>query len=297
MRAPQPPAVGASASAAIRDRVTAPAVRVDVLAAFPAAVYLSHPAGIVAVVAGDGIAHPNAIGLAARASERPFAAVTVGASGRLGDHRLVLPGLHVEVRRWWRPRPALPTVTADALRLRCDDLDLLLATAAPPLPFALAAPLGRLRTALATGDAAGATGHVEGLLGLGPGLTPSGDDLLCGLLSAISLLGPAVGAADVDARIVAARTVGEVVAVRATSTTTAISAALLAHAARGEVSDVAADVLHALAGRQPLAPAVRALLAVGATSGRDLTAGLLAGARVASSDTLSRPPALPEETR
>ncbi|MBS3939403.1 MAG: DUF2877 domain-containing protein [Actinobacteria bacterium] len=296
MSRPRPAVVGASASAAIRDRVTASPTRVDVLAAFPSAVYLSHPAGIVAVVAADGIAHPNAIGLAADTSERPFAAARVGASGRLGDHRLEIPGLHAEVRRWWRPRPALPTVAADDLARCCEDLDLLLATAAPPLPIALAAPVARLRTALHGEDIAAALAQVDGLLGLGPGLTPSGDDLLCGLLSAIALLGPAVGA-PAERRVAAARVVGAAVVARAPAATTSISAALLAHAVHGEVSDVAADVVHALAGRQPLAPAVRALLAVGATSGRDLTAGLLAGARVVSSGVLSRSAASSEETR
>lgn len=296
MSRPQPPVVGAGASAAIRDRIVAAPVRVDVLAVFPAAVYLSHPAGIVAVVAADGVAHPNAVGLAARTCERPFADVTVGAAGRLGGRRLDLPGLRAEVRRWWRPRPALPTVATDGLQQACDDLDLLLTVAAPPLPRDLATPLARLRDAIERGDATAATGHAEGLLGLGPGLTPSGDDLLCGVLSAVALLGPAVGAA-ADRRVAAARAVGDVVVDRAPSATTSISAALLAHAVLGEVSDVAAAVLRALAGLQPLAPAVRGLVAVGATSGRDLTAGLLAGARVVSSGALVPSPAPSEESR
>ena len=115
---------------------------------------------------------------------------------------------------------------------------------------------------------------VAGLIGLGPGLTPSGDDFLAGLMVALVCVGP-------DAAVSALR--GSI-ATLAPDRTTALSATLLAHAGQGASSETAHRLLKTLfeAGDQPDAEKVaRELADVGHTSGWDLLAGLLVGIHLA----------------
>lgn len=105
---------------------------------------------------------------------------------------------------------------------------------------------------------------VRRLVGAGDGLTPLGDDVLCGWLAAHRSLGVPTPEVDAEVRAQAART-------------TLLSATLLDCALHGEVLPELGGWLAALVTPQDLPAATRALLAVGATSG----AGLLAGARLA----------------
>ena len=109
---------------------------------------------------------------------------------------------------------------------------------------------------------------VTALLGLGMGLTPSGDDFLCGLLIALQLPhSPFAGQrAPLQAQVLAAL-----------SHTHAISAAFLRDAAACQVSAAVQAFIAALHGEQPLAPALSALTSLGHRSGFDLLSGLLAG--------------------
>ncbi|WP_167828900.1 DUF2877 domain-containing protein [Streptomyces sp. MZ04] len=100
------------------------------------------------------------------------------------------------------------------------------------------------------------------LIGRGPGLTPSGDDVLCGALLARHATGRPVGA-------LAAAVAG------AEERTPLVSAALLRHAVRGECIPQVADAIRGLAAREPLPLAP--LLAVGHHSGADLVRGIAAG--------------------
>jgi len=109
-----------------------------------------------------------------------------------------------------------------------------------------------------------------GLLGRGPGLTPSGDDVLAGYL---------VGAAAYD---VPAADVRRLVESQADRRTTTLSAALLRHAAAGETIPQVSGLLDALAGRRPLDRALVDLHAVGHTSGAALASGVVAAARMAA---------------
>ncbi|MDP9429386.1 MAG: DUF2877 domain-containing protein, partial [Actinomycetota bacterium] len=101
------------------------------------------------------------------------------------------------------------------------------------------------------------------LIGLGPGLTPAGDDVMAGTMAGLVLLGHP--AADRFAATISAL---------AASRTTELSRALLRHAAAGRVSVEYAAVLHGLVGERPLAPAIAGLLGTGATSGRAVALGL-----------------------
>jgi hypothetical protein len=109
---------------------------------------------------------------------------------------------------------------------------------------------------------------VAALLGHGPGLTPSGDDLLAGYLLGCRAFG--VDAADIRRQIVA----------MAPGRTTSLSAALLRHAADGWCIPQVAAVIAALGRAAPDPDAVRALLAVGSSSGSALGAGIVAAAHV-----------------
>jgi len=290
--------VGGVASSGIAEVVRGSRRPVRVLAAFPAAVYLEHDDGLLSLVAADGVAHPNSVALARRL-DRSLATFRPGSSGEVGELSVRLSGLEVRVTRWFDPRPRLRPTDPDVLAARAAAATRMAVAQVGPTPGALADRLAVLVASLRGGHGDAAIRAADRLLGLGPGLTPAGDDALAGLFAAtpafVAAL-PADGAA-APMRGVAltdrVARVAEHVVGRAPAATTAVSAALLRHAARGEVAGPAATVLRALTGPHrdhadaDLAAAVRALLAVGSTSGRDLLLGLLAAADLASSAAAS----------
>lgn len=121
--------------------------------------------------------------------------------------------------------------------------------------------------ALARGDVGAAVGPTVGLIGLGVGLTPSGDDYLVGLLAVLG------ATADPTRHELAAA-----VAAHAPARTTAAGAAALVHAARGEFAERMHDLLIALAaGRSDrLASSIERAMAYGSTSGGDTLVGVFA---------------------
>src|SRR5690606_28410956 len=134
-----------------------------------------------------------------------------------------------------------------------------------------------LAEACAAGDLAGAVEAAERIVGLGPGLTPSGDDILCGLLVSLRLVGDAVRHG--RRAVWLADWLGAAVTADAGTRTTALAATLLHCAAAGGAGAEVAAVLRGVAGHEPPALPVRRLLAVGHTSGADLAQGVLAGCR------------------
>lgn len=113
--------------------------------------------------------------------------------------------------------------------------------------------------ALQKGDWAGA---VAGLVGLGPGLTPSGDDLLIGFLLFALRAGCAAGAP--LAKTLSSRPPGR---------TTSVSEAMLDWAAQGVSSERSHHWLDGLLRGAP--PPLGPVLAIGATSGADFVTGAL----------------------
>jgi len=101
------------------------------------------------------------------------------------------------------------------------------------------------------------------LAGLGPGLTPAGDDFLVGVMLWAWLANPDPAAF--------CRVVAETAAPR----TTTLSAAWLRAAAQGQCSAAWHQLLAVLSNKEPLEPAVQNVLAHGATSGADTLAGFL----------------------
>jgi hypothetical protein len=126
--------------------------------------------------------------------------------------------------------------------------------------------------ALEHGDRNAAALMAARLVGLGPGLTPSGDDVLVGIEASLhalayasaGFLAPALG--DVESR------------------TTELAATLLRHAAAGEFAERLHTMLSALLGSddEAIPAAIDRALAWGATSGTDCLLGVMIGLDVAA---------------
>lgn len=231
------------------------------------AVYLDFPAApdVIAIVASDAIRLPNALALPMPTAGHPFREITRLCPVTVGGGRVSAGALRITIAGTWDPRPAIGVPGRSALASRLIGLRGLIADGRAS---GIAFP-DRLLDACVRQDAGRARPEIDSLIGRGPGLTPSGDDLLAGFLAAMRLLGGDVTFADACA---------ERIAMFARSRTTALSAALLHLAAAGQVCGEVAGLLRALAdGWPPLGAAVARLSAVGHTSGADLARGVYIG--------------------
>lgn len=288
-----------TASLGVRGPVSGRRRRGRVIAASPAAAYVELRASgpepcILALVTPAAVALPMAVIARRPASQSARAGETSCLAGLGAGDRAVIGGgvieagrIRVRVRRWWDPAPALAPLSRSRLQSGWAVLQALCA-ASPQRP-GLEEHAGRavpaaLAACCAAGDMPGAAEAVRSLLGLGPGLTPSGDDMVAGLLLALRLLGGATRGARA---VWLADRLAATVTRHARDRTTPVSAALLHYAARGQGSVEVAGVLRALGGLEPAPAAVARLLAVGHTSGADLAWGLSAGCQA----VLALPPA------
>jgi hypothetical protein len=174
--------------------------------------------------------------------------------------------------RWWRPpRPrglgaTPPARLAGAVRW-------LTGRVADPLDAPGRAAVADLVEALAVGERPDPA--VARLLGRGPGLTPTGDDVLAGALVTLTALGSPLAAS-----------LGAAVTAAAPDATTTVSAGLLRHAAAGECIPQLEELLSAIGhgtddpAAGALARAAGALLAVGHCSGAGLLHGVLVGVAI-----------------
>lgn len=259
--------VTGAASTAVRPVLEASRRPARVLAAFPAGIYLEvrtelEPS-VIAVVTGLATRLPNSV-LLAGALPR----VTMGDEAFVGDGTVEVGGLSLRARRWWDPSPPLGAVDPAAL----PPSSALARRGRPGLDGNDAVEL--LATSCASGWLLGAVTAAEKLVGLGPGLTPSGDDVLAGLLVTLRHLGAATGC---QKAVDLAGWLGAAVTFDARTRTTPISATLLHCAARGEACPEVLAVLRGLAGRRPLEAALRRLRGLGHTSGADLAQGIAIG--------------------
>jgi len=133
----------------------------------------------------------------------------------------------------------------------------------------LAERAAALVAALAAGNLDGVLAAGKGLIGLGTGLTPSGDDFLAGIMVIFNMPAGPFGRRH---RETAA-------ALAAGAETGTVSRAMLRHAARGRTRAGVVAMLEALTDPSAcdIAVAVRRVLDSGATSGTDLAAGIAAG--------------------
>jgi len=128
-----------------------------------------------------------------------------------------------------------------------------------------------------------ATSTVGALIGLGPGLTPGGDDLLVGYLAGLWCT-----VRDSNERVQFISTLGKTV-IRLSRQTNDISRTYLYHAARGQVSSRLAALAEAICAQHLLGrgdhsdrllEAAESAMRVGHTSGMEAVAGLLVGLTV-----------------
>ena len=273
-------ATRAAASTRTRHLLAGPRRPGEVLGVFPTAVYVGFSADegseLVALETTDGLRLPRAVTVAAASSERPLRAVRAGDDAHVGEGRLDVGPLRLHVVRWWSPRRPRTVNSAGYDDARLDAVSRLL----PVLPTELEDRLRSLTRALEAHGSADVQDAVTALLGLGPGLTPEGDDVLAGLL---------VGLAAVPRERPLARRLGDLVAGLAASRTTTLSAALLRDAAAGFAVPALVDLVDGLpvvdqmdrtTTHRRLADVVVRLLAVGHTSGAALAHGAVAAARL-----------------
>ncbi|MBN2622493.1 MAG: DUF2877 domain-containing protein [Acidimicrobiales bacterium] len=249
---------------------------------------------MVALEAAGAVGLPCGLGLTAPAPASLPGGLPVGAPVRIAGGRLHVAGHVLAVARWRRARPRLRSVTAQALAAGVGAAASRVPDETDPLAVRVAGLGDDLAAAVAAGDLPAARGFVDALCGLGEGSTPSGDDVVAGLVAGGALLAAVTTGADGPGADVFGR-LGAYAAGVAPGRTPALSAALLAHAARAEVASPVADLLHALTGRGDLDRAMRRLRRVGHRSGTDLARGvLLAAGVVAGTHVAPRPARVPE---
>jgi hypothetical protein len=244
-----------------------------VIASFTRVCYIEFPAGLVALVAPEVMPGPIHVVLdgAPPADAR-------GTRVSMTPSALEAPGWRMDTRAVARWAGALPEPAA------------LLAGA--PIALAAGGPIAA-RSALRTGQylmradsghAALLAGDLDDtarlLVGLGPGLTPAGDDALCGILLVLRC-------------VLGERFEAEAALVTDRLDTTAPSRAFLHWAGRGQALAPAHDLLNAAAedDQAAAAAACEALGRVGDTSGRDFVLGLAWGLEAVSAGAAFYPAA------
>jgi Protein of unknown function (DUF2877) len=252
----------ATASTAIEPIVAGPPRTAVVLGVTDAAVYLAveadpgHRRDVLAILTADAVRLPCALVLGFTSAQRrltPF-------GPRPGDRMAVGNGcvhwagsagsIVIRSVRRWTPARVEPPAAGWASGLTV--LSAQIADTDIGLPPALLAS--------SCADRAGA------LLGRGPGLTPSGDDVLAGLLLGAAAFGtPQDGLA-------------EAIDADADARTTALSARLLRHAIHGDCVPELSTLIAALPDSYAVEAATAALLRVGHTSGAALARGVVMAA-------------------
>lgn len=271
--------------------------RARVLAALPSALYLHLPDEhhhVLPLLTVDALRLPTGLCLPtglrlARAGAALTWGVEQGDEVVVGEGRVHLPGADVVAVRTWRParvagppeplRPAEQTLVAGLQALE---------TTTGAVLRELARDLV-VAACLAAGPTTEVARLVRGLVGAGRGLTPSGDDALCGVLLGLRAVGaPAPVLHDL------------VSAVRhRLPATTSLSASLLLAAAEGyAVPEVAALVRAAAAGDAvEVERRLPDVLGIGHSSGADLIAGLAGTLDALASCSLTRDNLQPEGAR
>jgi len=117
------------------------------------------------------------------------------------------------------------------------------------------------------------------LIGLGPGLTPSADDVLAGLMAAFLLVGENLGIKSNRLQLINEAITSCV----NSSITTLLSMEFLYHASHGEVNEPILKLIEVILTSDSVnvIKATRKLLSIGETSGTDILLGLLLGTMLA----------------
>jgi hypothetical protein len=285
----EPVVTAGVASLAVRDLLRGPRRHGRVLAALPHAIYLEFADAlpeprVIAVSPPGAIRLPNAIVTSpwdARICDGPAGS----AECRAGESRVLARGLDIRIVRWWDPSPVFGPLSRARLDHGSGVLARLYAAAEHVPGLAGHDGPGQLAACCANGDLAGAVEAAEHLVGLGPGLVPSGDSVVSGVLLALRLLGGAISGG--TRAVWLANWLSASVTCDAARRTTTLAASLLHCAAKGQAAAEVSAVLLGMAGQEPLEPAASRLLA--APQGVDLAWGLVAGCHAALLLSLTTP--------
>ncbi len=263
-----PPVLPAAVSRALASLFDGEPRPAFVLGTADPAVWIGGADGVLVVSTADAVRLPNSVVIGPSASDRPFRAIRPGETALVGAGAVVFAALRVEAVRWFDPHPTLPASDRASVGRAAASLD----------GVVVSMPDHGLEEALILDDDRAALEAARRLIGFGDGLTPSGDDLVAGMVSGMLLMGGSLHAGSAVAMV---RRLERPFGDWAATATTSLSASLLGHAFRGEVATPAALLLSALAGRGNPVVAAAALHAVGHSSGPALAAGVLAGTRAA----------------
>ena len=268
------------ASLAVRDLLRGIRRHGRVLAALPQAIYLEFAdpvpePRVITVSPPDAIRLPNAI-IAGPWEPRAGAGSGSGECWA-GGSRVLAAGLDIRIIRWWDPSPVFGPLSRARLDHGAGVLARLYAAAGHAPGLAGQDGPGQLAACCASGDLAGAVEAAEHLVGLGPGLVPSGDSVVSGVLLALRLLGGAISGG--TRAVWLANWLSAAVTSDAAQRTTTLAASLLHCAAKGQAAAEVSAVLLGMAGQEPLEPAASRLLA--SVQGVDLAWGLVAGCHAA----------------
>ncbi len=274
----------AAAASGILPLLTGPSRPGRVLGSHRAAVIVAVPSAagrrLVSVLGPSAAGVPNGVRLT---DPVDLTWIAPGTNAFVGDRRVRAGALEVRVVRSWDSaiRPGRP-VAARVQRLSRAAADA--RGGVPPAAVAAlrkalagsaqASPGTSNRAALADAALADAAlaDAVDGLVGLGQGSTPGGDDVLAGLIAGLHATGGRVLVGTIAARLN-----------RLPERTTALSADLLWLAVRGHACLEALDVLRMVSGsgaEDAYTATVSRLLSIGHTSGADLATGLAIGLSV-----------------
>jgi hypothetical protein len=149
--------------------------------------------------------------------------------------------------------------------------DLFRPGAGSALSLRVSAPVRDLVAAASRNDVEGAIQAAQGMIGLGPGATPSGDDILTGFLAALWSV-----ADEEPSQLSFIRSFGDAL-MGIANKTNEISRTYLYHAAHGQFSSSLTSLVGAFAGFGNLEETARAAMRVGHSSGMDSVTGLLVG--------------------
>ena len=293
-----------SHSTAIEPLFDLPTTRGTIQSVFPRAANLLLGGRLLTLQARETPCAPNGIVLALRASQKPLANLQPEMAFFVERGVLSIPALSLRLSlqqsQPWSPRPSLAPASCppECLIHNLAVLETILAAHAPAdglaalaLQRAGSSENGAKPSLLVQTAWEAAQGLLEGaaqeqlsllrksattLIGLGPGLTPAGDDVLIGFIAATLLLSQAIG----QHAALYQRFSAEVLALACTRTNK-LSLTWMEYAGRGEVAEHLGRLFHALVldTTRALEHAALEVLNSGATSGADLLAGIILGGR------------------
>ena len=294
-----------SHSTAIESILDLPTTRGSVHSVFPRAANLLLGGRLLTLHARGTPCAPNGLMLALRTNQKPLAGLQPGMVCLVERGVITIPAanlrLDLQQSQPWNPRPQLApgACPPKCLQQNLALLEAYLSAHASPDGLAGLACFSSETSAEKAGAGSrllhvawSAAQHlldgiaqqrlslarqgVSALMGLGPGLTPSGDDVLTGLIAAALVLGGAVGQPVTFYQRLSA----EALAI-AYSRTNKLSITWSEYAGRGEVAEHLGRLFKALiqSNTSLLEQAAQEVLSSGATSGGDIVAGIILGGR------------------